>query len=43
MEWNNPTMRPNAGYCCGLSCVDLSVKDHVSVLYFDDIQFEDGA
>ena len=40
IEWNNPSMQPAKGRCCGQSCTELSVMDNVTVLYFDDIHFD---
>lgn len=42
LEWNNPQMQSSKGYCCGASCCALTVMDDVTVLYFDDIYFDDG-
>mmetsp|Transcript_8791 Transcript_8791/g.11685 ORF Transcript_8791/g.11685 Transcript_8791/m.11685 type:complete len:154 (+) Transcript_8791:547-1008(+) len=40
LEWNNPTMQLDKGNCCGSSCTELTVLDNVTVLYFDDVYFD---
>ena len=40
LEWNNPSMQPARGRCCGRTCCRLSVVDDVTVLYFDDMNFD---
>ncbi len=42
LEFNNPSMQATKGRCCGASCCELSVKDNVTVLYFDDEHFDEG-
>ncbi len=34
-------MQSAKGNCCGMSCCELVVMDDVTVLYFDDIHFDD--
>jgi len=41
IEWNSPSMQPAKGTCCGQSCTELAVMDNITVLYFDDINFDD--
>ncbi len=41
LEFNNPTMQAAKGPWCGSSCCELSVKDNVTVLYFDDEHFDE--
>lgn len=41
LEWNNPGMQATKGSCCGISCCGLAVKDNITVLYFDDMYFDD--
>lgn len=40
LEWNDPGIQADKGRCCGLSCTHLAVMDRVTVLYFDDIHFD---
>lgn len=41
LEWNNPKMQNAKGNCCGMSCCEYVVKDDITVLYFDDLHFDD--
>mmetsp|Transcript_12033 Transcript_12033/g.17103 ORF Transcript_12033/g.17103 Transcript_12033/m.17103 type:complete len:216 (-) Transcript_12033:706-1353(-) len=41
LEWNTPRMQMARGDCCGCSPCQLAVRDDVTVLYFDDIHFND--
>uniref|UniRef100_A0A6V2HAJ3 Uncharacterized protein n=1 Tax=Ditylum brightwellii TaxID=49249 RepID=A0A6V2HAJ3_9STRA len=35
-------MQLDKGNCCGSSCTELTVLDNVTVLYFDDVYFDNG-
>eukprot|EP01083_Nonionella_stella_P077439 211487_1 len=41
LEYNNPLMQTAKGKWCGMSCCQLAVMDDVTVLYFDDIHFDE--
>mmetsp|Transcript_30897 Transcript_30897/g.35512 ORF Transcript_30897/g.35512 Transcript_30897/m.35512 type:complete len:219 (-) Transcript_30897:129-785(-) len=41
LEWNNPQMQSAKGNCCGMACCELVVMDDITVLYFDDMYFDD--
>jgi len=40
LEYNNPKIKVANGLCCGYSCSDYRVEDHVSVIYYDDPHFQ---
>mmetsp|Transcript_19450 Transcript_19450/g.29972 ORF Transcript_19450/g.29972 Transcript_19450/m.29972 type:complete len:224 (+) Transcript_19450:131-802(+) len=41
LEWNDPWFQAANGDCCGTACCELAVTDHVRVLYYDDMMFDD--
>lgn len=41
LEWNDPEIVPDRGGCCGSSCAASTVRDDVTVLYFDDADFDE--
>jgi len=41
IEFNTPKIHAANGFCFGSACCKLSVKDKVTVIYFDDIHFSE--
>lgn len=40
LEWNNPRMQSAKGSCCGRSCCKYVIMDDITVLYYDDMHFD---